>query len=423
MTKWITANEIGSYLKPGMTVFIAGGTAEPRETLYALRANRDCCANVRFISMFFPGTNILDFSTFHPHVKVTSFFATPENRQNINNGRIDYLPLQYRAIYTYLESGIDIDMAITQLPEPFDDGTISQGISVDFFPAVLSKVKILVGEINDQQPAPKGSPTLQMDQLDLGIRCSRPLPTTAAPRLSESPLDIARHVAQLINNGDCIQIGIGAIPDATLATLFDKNDLGFHSGMLADGIMALMEAGNANGAAKNIDKGQAVVGATLGSSELMVWAGQRNDLLFRPVNYTHDSDIVRQNDNFVSINSALQVDLFGQVNADMLNGRQISGTGGSVDLMRAAALSSGGRSILALYATAAEGSVSRIVPTLSANTAATALRSDIDYVVTEYGARRIRHLPLHARAEALIELAAPKFREELKEAWREMVKV
>ena len=181
-----------------------------------------------------------------------------------------------------------------------------------------------------------------------------------------------------------------------------------------------MEAGNANGAAKNIDKGQAVVGATLGSPELIEWAGQRGDLLFRPVNYTHDTDVVRQNDNFVSINSALQVDLFGQVNADMLNGKQISGTGGSVDLMRAAALSSGGRSILALYATAVKGSVSRIVPALSANIAATALRSDVDYVVTEYGARRIRYLPLHARAEALIELAAPKFRDELKVSWRKM---
>ena len=419
MTNCIEPQEIAGHLKPGMTVFIGSCTAEPAETLDVLRGGSDCCAGVRFVCVTVPGINKIDFSTLHPEAKSTAFFALPENRENIASGRIDFLPMQYRAIYTYLERDVDIDMAIVQLPEPDVDGTMSLGVTVDFLPAVLDKAKIIVGEINDQQPAPKGSPTMRLDQLDLVVKCSRAVTTVPAPHMNGTVLAIAGHVADLINDGDCLQTGIGAIPSAALAALFDKNDLGFHSGMLADGAMALIKAGNANGAAKNIDKGQAVFGATLGSAELIEWAGQAENLLFRPVTYTHDTDVVRRNDNFVSINSALQVDLFGQVNADMLDGAQISGTGGSVDLMRSAALSKGGRSILALNATAAKGSLSRIIPALPANTAATALRTDIDYVVTEYGAKRIRHLPFPARAEALIELAAPEFRDGLKEAWRE----
>jgi 4-hydroxybutyrate CoA-transferase len=174
--------------------------------------------------------------------------------------------------------------------------------------------------------------------------------------------------------------------------------------------MKLADAGNI--------KGKIVTGATLGSEALIEWAGNATDLMIRPVGYTHDPGVIRQIDNFVSINSAVEIDLFGQVSADMLDGRQWTGPGGAVDMMRGAALSKGGRSIVALKSTAGQGKRSRIVTALERGTAATALRTDVDYVVTEYGARRVRHLSAAARAEALIEIAAPEFRDQLRDEWR-----
>jgi 4-hydroxybutyrate CoA-transferase len=208
-----------------------------------------------------------------------------------------------------------------------------------------------------------------------------------------------------------------------MAALSERNDLGFHSGMITDGAMNLARAGNITGRMKAVDADLMVSGATLGSQELVEWAGNAQNLIFRPVGYTHDIEVLRRIDNFISINSALEVDLFGQVNADMLGSRQISATGGSIDMMRGAALSAGGRSIIALKSTARGGTVSCIRAAMNSGTATTALRTDVDYVVTEFGSRRIRHLPLMARAAALIEIAHPDFRDNLRDEWKEMMRI
>jgi 4-hydroxybutyrate CoA-transferase len=218
-------------------------------------------------------------------------------------------------------------------------------------------------------------------------------------------------VAGLIRDGDCLQTGIGAIPAAILSQLSDKNDLGMHGGLIDDGGMQLIENGNLTGARKALDAHKHVTGMALGSAELMSWLAGRRDVVFRGANHTHEVSAIRQLDGFVSVNSAVEVDLFGQVNAEMAGGRQISGTGGSVDFMRAAKASKGGRSIVAMNATARGGSVSRIVPKVEM---VTALRTDVDTVVTEYGVAQIKDMPNQARAEALINIAAPQFRDELR---------
>ena len=418
MTRWVNAKEAVSLLEPGMTVFIAGATAEPRTLLQELRQQPEACSGVHFTSVALPGINSGDFAALGPQTSATVFFATAENRASIAAGQIDFLPLQYRAIFGYLTDEICFDLAIVQLPPANNNGDFSHGISSDFLSAVLPKAKLVIGEINDCQPSPADAPTLPSSRLDYAVACECPVPTLATAEETEEAGVIARHVSNLVADGDCIQIGIGAIPNATLAVLSDKNDLGFHSGMIANGVRDLVMAGNITGRCKQLDKGKIVTGTTLGDQALISWAGQAPGLAFRPVNYTHDCRIVAQIDNFVSINSALQIDLFGQVNADVLHGRQVSGTGGSVDMMRAAAYSRGGRSIIACNATAAGGKVSRIVAALAPYTATTALRTDIDYVVTEYGARRIRYLPLNARAEALIGIAAPQFRDQLSDEWK-----
>ncbi|MBT4890318.1 MAG: acetyl-CoA hydrolase/transferase family protein [Rhodospirillales bacterium] len=411
MTRWIEADQVAELLKPGMTVFVAGATAEPRTILDALAQSGDACAcaGVRFVSVSVPGMNGVDFTTFHPEAKSTAFFATAENKANVASGRVDFMPMQYRAIYDYLEHDLPIDAVIVQLPPADKDGMISHGISADFLPAVLDKAKWVIGEINTAQPSPLNSLKLPESQLDYAVKTDRPVPTYPVSKINDTARAIGNSVAELIGDGDSIQIGIGAIPDATLAALTQKNDLRLHSGMIADGVMKLAIDGNM--------PGKLTIGATLGSQDLIEWVGQSEQMIFRPVSFTHDPATLREIDNFVSINSALEVDLFGQVNGDMLNGVQVSGTGGSVDMMRGASLSKGGRSIIALNATASRGTVSRIVPALPANTATSALRTDIDYVVTEFGARRIKHLPVQARARALIELAAPEFRGELRIKW------
>ena len=417
MTQWIEAEDVAGLLKTGMTVFVAGATAEPREMLQSLATRGEQCAGVRFVSISVPGINGVDFSAFHHQAKSTAFLATAQNYKSIVAGRVDFVPLHYSAIFDYLKHEMKIDVVLLQLPPPARDGITRLGISADFTPAVLDRAGLVIGEINARQPAPADVPALPLSRLDYALACDRPVPTIAPAALSGVARSIGHHVAELIDDGDCIQIGIGAIPDAALTGLSGKNDLGIHSGMITDGVMALVQAGNITGRRKTLDTDKIVSGVTLGSRRLIQWAGEAPELAVRPVGYTHDSGVIRRIDNFVSINSALQVDLYGQVNSDMLEGRQFSGTGGSVDMMRGAALSRGGRSIIALSATASGGKASRIVVALAPHTATTALRTDIDYIVTEYGARRIRHLPVQARAEALIEIAHPDFHDQLRHEW------
>ncbi len=409
MKRWIEADEVAGFFEPGMTIFVAGATAEPGEILAALQRHPDRCAGVHFVSVSIPGINNVDFSALHPEAKSTAFFATPENRASIDSGRTEFIPMQYSAIFNYLRNDLKVDVVLAQLPNAQGDA-VSLGVSADFLPAVLDKAKLFIAEVNERQPAPTDSVSWPAERVDLAVACDRPVPQFPAQDVDETVAAIADHINDLINDGDCLQTGIGAIPSAVLDALAEKNDLGIHSGLISDGVMKLADAGNI--------KGKMLTGITLGSEGLIEWAGSAPDLMIRPVGYTHDAGVLRQIDNFVSINSAIEIDLFGQVSADMLDGHQWTGPGGAVDMMRGAALSRGGRSIVALKATAANGERSRIVAALDRNTAATALRTDIDYVVTELGAQRVHHLSTAARAEALLEIAAPEFRDQIRDEWR-----
>jgi len=415
--KWIEAEDVPGLLRPGMTVFVAGATAEPSAAIEALKAAPEASRGVRYVGVSVPGVNNTDFSSFHEEAAVTAFFSTPATRAAVAAGRIDFLPMQYRVIYDYLADEVPIDLVLTQLPPADADGRISLGISVDFLPAVLDKAGIVVGEFNRRQPSVRGAPALDPVRIDYAFNSDRQLPALPVPKLGEAAATIGKLVADLVRDGDCIQIGIGAIPEAAMAAMGSKNDLGLHSGMVSDGLTKLIDSGTMNGSRKTIDRGKHVCGGSVGSTALHDWAGRAENLLFCPVTHTHDVTVIAQIDNFFSINSALEIDLYGQLNADMLGHEQLSGTGGSVDFMRGAALAQGGKSIVALQATAARCTISRIVPTLKAETAATALRTDIDYVVTEYGARRLKSLSVEDRARALIDLAAPAFRDELRDAW------
>jgi 4-hydroxybutyrate CoA-transferase len=417
MPRELTPAQVPDLLKPGMTVFLAGSATEPSSLIAALAARPDASRGVRYTGVLVPGVNRVDPVAWHPAARGTMFFITPDMRATFEAGRTELIPLQYCENYAYLRDRMPIDLALVGVAPPDASGRCSPGICNDFLPLLLERGVPIVAELNPQIPRTLGAPAAPLDSFAYTVAVDHSLIEQTAGALGPDFLAIGRHVAGLIRDGDCVQIGIGKVPAAVLNALKDHKRLGMHTGMIVDEVMMLAEAGVLTGEHKPIDKGEIVTGFALGSRALYDWCARRRDLRFEPVGYTHDVRRIAQLDRFMSINSAIEVDLFGQTNAEHVDGRQISGIGGSVDFVRGARMSNGGRSIMALGATAGGGKVSRIVGGLRADTPTTCLRSDTDTVVTEYGVAELRYKPIDARAEALIAVAAPQFRDRLADEW------
>ena len=399
--------DLSKYLKPGQRIYVAGSSNEPTGLLQELAAS-DLPENLEFMQFPLPGLNQTDFTQFSATASATTFFMSSALARG-DTARVNYLPMQMRATYDYLGANVDVYL----LQVAYDHaGKLRVGPNVDFHESVLAQNPTVIAQLNRRLVAPAGSLLMNPAQIDVLIENDVSAPAPVPATIDDAAQEIGRLVAQLIRDGDCLQTGIGAIPAAILNQLTDKNDLGMHGGLIDEGGMRLIQQGILNGARKAIDNGRHIAGMALGSDDLMQWLASERNVVFRGANHTHEVNVIRQLDGFVSVNSAVEVDLFGQVNAEMAGGRQISGTGGSVDFMRAAKASKGGRSIVAMNATARGGSVSRIVPKVEM---VTALRTDVDTVVTEYGVAQIKNLTNRARAEALINIAAPQFRDELRD--------
>lgn len=414
MTSWVDASAVPGYLKPGMSVYVGGSSNEPGGLLDAIAARSECAAGVTFVQFPLAGLNNRDLSALHPEARLECFFMAPQLTDGLAQGRVAFLPMQMRAVFDYIaQRAFDIVL----LQAAYDrDGNLRLGPNVDFVGAAMSGARLLVAEVNEAVVAPAGCPLVDQSRFDALVRTRRPLTPFGGSAPDATAHRIAEHVAALVRDGDCIQTGIGAIPAAILAALSNKNDLGMHSGLIDDGGMALIESGVMTGSAKPIDRGLHVTGMALGSAALLDWLATRPDVAFRGADHTHEVGVIRQIPNFVSINSAVEIDLLGQVNAESVAGKQISGTGGSVDFMRAAKASRGGRSIVAMTATARGGSASRVVPRVEL---VTALRTDVDLVVTEFGVASLKYASTRERAERLIEIADPRFRDALRAAVRE----
>ena len=394
-----------SCLQSGQRIFVAGSSNEPTGLLELMR-DADLPDDLHFVQFPLAGYNRTDFTAWHPSFEMTTVFMTA-HLKGADKTRLHFVPMQMRAVYDYLLA--DIDVALIQVAYGHD-GRLRLGPNVDFAEAVLGTARFVLAEVNEGFVAPAGCPLIEQSRLDATVTTNRPLFEPPHPTIDEAAREIGQHVAGLIRDGDCLQTGIGAIPAAILGELGDKNDLGLHGGLIDDGGMRLVQAGTVNGANKPIDKGLHIAGMALGSQELIDWVAETSSVQFKGANYTHEVTVIRQLTQFVSINSAVEVDLMGQVNAEVANGRQISGTGGSVDFMRAAKASRDGRSIVAMNATARGGEVSRIVPRVDV---VTALRTDVDMVVTEYGVAELQGRDLGERAAQLAAIAAPAFRDEL----------
>lgn len=394
------------HLKPGQRLFVAGSSNEPTGLLAHLKQHT-LPEGLHFVQFPLAGYNREDFTGYGPDARFTTFFMTP-HLKSADPARLRFLPMQMRRVYDYVAAHTDV--ALLQVARGAD-GRLRLGPNVDFAEAALDSASVVLAELNTSFVAPAGCPLVDESRIDGLVETDRPLAALPAAGEDAAAEAIGALVAAEIRDGDCIQTGIGAIPAAILARLGDKNDLGMHGGLIDDGGLALIERGVITGANKEIDTGRHVTGMALGTPALLDGLAGRPEVQFRGANYTHEISVIGRLSSFVSVNSAVEVDLYGQVNAEMAGGRQISGTGGSVDFMRAARVSPGGRSIVAMTATARGGSVSRIVPRVEL---VTALRTDVDLVITEHGVARLRDASVAERAAALIEVAAPEFRDELR---------
>ena len=403
----IAAYDLAGILRRGQTVFVVGSSNEPVALIDALAASPEAARGLRFLQFPLPGMNTFDFSSLTDDTRFGTFFLTPDLREGYAEGRIDFYPMHMRNVYDFLHGAVDVAM----IQVAFDrTGSLRIGPNVDFAAAVLESADVVIAELNRAIRAPLGAPRIAESAIDFVLESNRPIATMAPPVLDDVSMAIGGHVAGLINDGDCLQTGIGSIPAAILKALADKNDIGMHGGLIDDGGRALIESGVLTGREKNYLPAQHVAGMVLGSRELYEWVADRADVVLASANVTHETRVISRLDRFVSINSAVEVDLDGQVNAEVVAGRQISGTGGAVDFMRGARMSAGGRSIVAMTATARRGQQSRIV---TRTPVVTALRTDVDIVVTEFGVARLTGTTQAERRERLIAIAHPDFRDEL----------
>jgi 4-hydroxybutyrate CoA-transferase len=416
----LTVAAVREHFRAGDNVFVAGGCGQPDAVLEIIAA-AELDVPLRVLDCSVPGMTELDVDRISAQARLNTGFFMNGYRKLHEAGRLDWVPAFHSARYRALEEEYEIGIALIRVAPPGADGRCSLGLHADYSLRMLERARLVIAEINPAMPDIADAPRLALADIDFAVTGDRPLREYAVGGNPSATEDrIAAHIAGLIGDGDCLQLGIGSLPVSILRRLGDKRDLGVHTGLLTEAFVPLVEAGVVTGRRKNIDTGRLVTGIVAGSREFYRWCAGCPDLSLRPVSYTHDAGVLASLERLVAINTTLEIDLFGQLNSETLDGRQIGGGGGLVDFLRGARASRGGRSIIALAATAKGGSLSKIKPLLQGPV--TALRADVDYVVTEYGVARLSNRSLEARAEALIGIAHPDFRAGLADAWRELLR-
>lgn len=404
--------DLSRFIRPGDTIVVGQGCGEPLTLTAALAAERASLGRVRvFLGPSFAGTLRPEHGD---HLGFTAYAASGSNQALARAGLLDILPCHYSTLPALFAAGTQkADVVLLLLGGA--PGRYFLGMGVDYAIAAARRARVVLAEVSAHVPETPGSELPADLRLDAVLRSDRAPATLAPAALGEAEAAIARRVAELVPEGATLELGIGALPDAILSALAGHRDLGLHSGMLGDGVVALAEAGALTNAQKPIDRFVSVGGLLFGTRRLFDFAHRNPALKLMPPAYTHGHQVLRRLPRFTAINSAIEADLSGQVNGEMLGGAYLGAVGGQVDFLRGAAASAGGRSIIALPATARGGTASRIVAKL-ADAAVTSLRSDMDVIVTEHGVAELAGLSLAQRARRLIAIAAPQFREELERA-------
>ncbi|MFC8661328.1 acetyl-CoA hydrolase/transferase family protein [Streptomyces sp. NPDC057199] len=398
--------DLSPFVRPGSGVWWSQASAEPTPLVHALLDQADALGPVRAFS----GLSWDDRLARHlpQSVTLSSYGALGELRLLSRAGRLDIVPCHYSALpRLFAEGALPSDVGFVQVSPPDADGTCSLGVGVDYISDALAHTPVLIAEVNRRMPTTTGTARIPLSRFAAVVETDRPLAQAPVRAADDVELAIARHVAELVEDGDTLQLGVGSLPTAVLDRLAGHQDLGFHAGMISDGVLRLVEKGVLTGARKEIDPGVIVTGAALGSTELYERLPEL-PVEFRPASYTHAPHVLSRLRTLVSVNSAIDVDLTGQVGAESRRGVHIGAVGGQVDFSRAAALT-GARSIITVRARSGEHStiVSRLHGPVTTG------RSDVDHVVTEYGAAHLRGCDLTERTRRLAAIAAPEFREDL----------
>ena len=439
MTVWCDVHTAVQVVESGDRVFVQGACATPTALIEALVARGEELRDVEITHLHTYGPTPYTDEHWRGHFSLRALFVGENVREAANAGRASYTPVFLSDVPALFAPGepLAIDVALIQVSPPDKHGFCSLGPSVDVTRAAVDHARTVIALVNPNVPRTHGDSFVPVSQLDFAVHWAGPLYEVDHREVSETQAQIGRHVAQLIEDGATLQLGIGAIPDAVLQALTDRRDLGMHTEMFSDGIIDLVERGVMTGACKALDQDKLVASFVVGSRRLLDFIDDNPMVEMRPMNYTNNTLVIRQFEHMVAVNSAIQVDLTGQVCVESIGTYLYSGVGGQMDFMRGAALSKRGRPIIALPATAraqhkggsratdsmpepVDGLISRIVPVLSPGAAVTTSRAHVHYVVTEFGIAALHGRDLAERARSLIAIAAPQFREALERSAREL---
>ncbi|WP_371361604.1 Butyryl-CoA:acetate CoA-transferase [Sporomusa rhizae] len=411
--KIVSVKQALGHIKSGDRVVIGHACGEPTALVEALVDRAPDLSNVEIVHMVAMGAAKYAQPGMEKSFRHNALFVGGSTRKAVEEKRADFTPCFFSEIPRLFKNNImPVDVTLLQITPPDGQGFCSYGVSADYTQPAAECAKVVIAQINNNVPRTGGA-KIHLDAIHFIVEHDEPLIELTPPKIGEVEKAIGENVAGLIQDGATLQLGIGAIPDAVLLFLKDKKDLGIHSEMFSDGVVVLAEAGVITNRKKTVNPGKFMATFLMGTKKLYDFANNNPDVELQSVDYINDPYVVGQHENMISINSALQVDLMGQVNAEMIGSRQFSGVGGQVDFIRGASRSLNGKSIIALPSTASGGKISRITCELDRGAAVTTSRNDIHYVVTEYGVADLRGKSLRERAKALIAISHPDFRNKL----------
>jgi acyl-CoA hydrolase len=418
--KLSSAEEAVSSVKSGNKIFISGNAATPFVLIDALAARKDELEDVEVNHVLLIGEDPLSKLGMENHFRHNSLFVGPADREAINEGRSDYVPVFLFEIPSLFTRGIiPLDMALIHLSPPDEHGFMSFAVECVASKAAAESAKLVVAQVNEKMPRTLGDSFIHISRVHRIVEVSEELPELERKPFTDVEAKIGLHVAELVEDGATLQLGIGGIPNAVLDSLAGRKDLGVHTEMVSDGIVKLIDAGIITNARKTLHAGKVIATFILGSRRLYEYVDNNPYFEVHPVDYTNDPFIIAQNEKMVAINSAIEVDLTGQVCSDSIGTKIYSGFGGQLDFIRGAAYSKDGKAIIALPSTAKNDTVSRIVPILRPGAGVVTTRADIHYLVTEYGIAYLHGKNLRQRAGEIIKIAHPRFRDELERFARE----
>jgi len=419
--KRMSAADAIRIVKNGDTIVVPTAVGEPPSLLTALSEARRDFRDVT-VSQILP---VRKYAYFDPetveNVRHTAYFFSGASRPGGQEGWIDYIPAYFSELPSLINNNLSPADVVFSMVSPMDEhGYFSLSLATDYTMAAIAKARAIVLEVNPNVPFAFGNCHIHISQVAALTESSDPILEVGLPKIGPVQEAIGKYVADMIPDGATLQIGYGGIPDAVVMQLTHKHNLGIHTEMVGDGIMTLVEAGVVNNSKKNYGRGKILATFALGSKKLYEFMNRNPALEMHPVDYTNDPYLAGQNDNLHAINATMQIDFMGQCGSESLGASPYSGTGGQADFVRAANRSNGGKAFIVLPSTAKNDTISRIVPTLSAGTHVTTSKNDINYVVTEFGVAQLRGKTAKQRTEALIGIAHPDFRSELREAAKKM---